>query len=74
MQQRRADHIAVQLEELIFDGTFQDGQRLDEVRLADQFGVSRTPLREAIQRLALSGLVDLIPGEGPSCANPAPWN
>jgi len=72
MQQRRADHIAVQLEELIFDGTFQDGQRLDEVRLADQFGVSRTPLREAIQRLALSGLVDLIPRRGAFVRQPGP--
>ena len=72
MKQRRADQIALQLEELIFDGTFEDGQRLDEVRLADQFGVSRTPLREAIQRLALSGMVELIPRRGAFVRQPGP--
>ena len=72
MEQRRADQIALQLEELIFDGTFEDGQRLDEVRLADQFGVSRTPLREAIQRLALSGMVELIPRRGAFVRQPGP--
>ncbi len=64
MEQRRADKIAQALEEAIFDGTFADGARLDEMRLAGEFGVSRTPLREAIQRLALSGLVELIPRRG----------
>ncbi|WP_135506954.1 GntR family transcriptional regulator [Roseovarius aestuariivivens] len=64
MERRRSEKIAQDLEEAIFDGTFADGARLDEVRLAREFGVSRTPLREAIQRLALSGLVELIPRRG----------
>lgn len=72
MDQRLADTIAQDLEELIFDGTFPDGDRLDEVRLAEQFGVSRTPLREAFQRLALSGLVDLIPRRGAFVRQPGP--
>lgn len=72
MGQRRADSIAGELEELIFDGTFADGDRLDEVRLAEQFGVSRTPLREAFQRLALSGLVQLIPRRGAFVRQPGP--
>ncbi len=72
MDQRLADTIAQDLEELIFDGTFPAGDRLDEVRLADQFGVSRTPLREAFQRLALSGLVDLIPRRGAFVRQPGP--
>ncbi|MEO3414436.1 GntR family transcriptional regulator [Roseovarius sp. CAU 1744] len=72
MEQRRADNIAEELEELIFDGTFSDGERLDEVRLAQQFGVSRTPLREAFQRLALSGLVELIPRRGAFVRQPGP--
>ena len=56
MEQRRADTIAEALEERIFDGTYSDGDRLDEVRLAEQFGVSRTPFREALQ----PGPVELI--------------
>ncbi len=61
---RHADTIAEQLEELILSDAFSDGDRLDEVQLAKRFGVSRTPVREAIQRLALSGLVDLRPRRG----------
>ncbi|WP_305987577.1 GntR family transcriptional regulator [Roseibium sp. MMSF_3544] len=72
MEQRRADNIAEALEEHIFSGTFLDGDRLDEVRLAEQFGVSRTPLREAFQRLALSGLVELVPRRGAFVRQPGP--
>ena len=72
MEQRRADTIAEALEERIFDGTFSDGDRLDEVRLAEQFGVSRTPFREALQRLARSGLVELIPRRGAFVRQPGP--
>ncbi len=72
MENRRADIIAEQLEERIFDGTYQDGDRLDEVRLAEQFGVSRTPLREALQRLARSGLVELVARRGAFVRQPGP--
>lgn len=56
---RRTDQIREALEEMIVDGRFADGDRLDEVRLAEHFQVSRTPLREAFQALAASGLVEL---------------
>ncbi|WP_417525788.1 GntR family transcriptional regulator [Marinovum sp.] len=72
MEQRRADSIADALEERIFDGTYSDGDRLDEVRLAEQFGVSRTPFREALQRLARSGLVELVPRRGAFVRQPGP--
>ena len=72
MEKRRADTIAEELEERIFDGTFPDGCRLDEVRLAENFGVSRTPLREALQRLARSGLVELVPRRGAFVRQPGP--
>ncbi|MEM1362780.1 MAG: GntR family transcriptional regulator [Pseudomonadota bacterium] len=72
MSDRRADSIAITLENLIFDGEFGDGDRLDEVRLAERFEVSRTPLREALQRLALSGLVELIPRRGAFVRQPGP--
>ncbi|MHA6262928.1 GntR family transcriptional regulator [Arenibacterium sp. CAU 1754] len=72
MEKRRADGIAEELEELIFSGTYCDGDRLDEIRLADHFGVSRTPVREAFQRLALSGLVEQIPRRGVFVRQPGP--
>ncbi len=72
MTKRHADRIAKALEELIFDGTFANGERLDEVRLAEQFGVSRTPFREALQRLSLSGLVELVPHRGAFVRQPGP--
>ncbi|TCP44335.1 GntR family transcriptional regulator [Rhodovulum marinum] len=64
MERKRSDRIADSLESLIFDGTFSDGERLDEVQLAKRFSVSRTPIREALQRLAMSGLVEQIPRRG----------
>ena len=72
MEKRRADTIAEELEERIFDGTFPNGCRLDEVRLAKNFGVSRTPLREALQRLSRSGLVELVPRRGAFVRQPGP--
>ncbi|WP_323766045.1 GntR family transcriptional regulator [Marinovum sp.] len=72
MERRRSDAIAEALEERIFDGTHADGDRLDEVRLAEHFGVSRTPLREALQRLARSGLVELVPRRGAFVRQPGP--
>lgn len=72
MEKRRSDIIAEELEERIFDGTFANGDRLDEVRLAEKFGVSRTPFREALQRLARSGLVELIPRRGAFVRQPGP--
>ncbi|WP_134680537.1 GntR family transcriptional regulator [Paracoccus ravus] len=56
---RRTDRIREALEEMIVEGRFADGERLDEVSLSKSFGVSRTPLREAFQALASSGLVEI---------------
>ena len=72
MEIRRADMIADELEELVFSGEFQDGDRLDEVKLAAQFGVSRTPLREAFQRLIASGMAEQIPRRGVFVRQPGP--
>ena len=57
---------------MILDGTFVDGDRLDETQLAQRFNVSRTPLREAFQRLHLSGLVEQIPRRGVFVRQPGP--
>ncbi|PIE10952.1 MAG: GntR family transcriptional regulator [Rhodobacterales bacterium] len=72
MDRKRSDLIADALESLILDGTFSDGDRLDEQQLAARFEVSRTPLREAFQRLALSGLVEQIPHRGVFVRQPGP--
>jgi len=72
MEQKRSDIIAHQLEELIFDGTFSDGERLDEVLLSERFSVSRTPVREALLRLAQSGLVEQLPRRGVFVRQPGP--
>lgn len=48
----------------IIEGDFKPGQRLMEVQLAEQMGVSRTPVREAIRKLELEGLVVMVPRKG----------
>ena len=72
MDMRRADKIADELEELVFAGDFNDGDRLDEIRLAKMFGVSRTPIREALQRLVSSGLAEQLPRRGVFVRQPGP--
>jgi DNA-binding GntR family transcriptional regulator len=72
MERRRTDVIAETLEGLILDGTFASGMRLDEVQLAERFEVSRTPIREAFQKLAQSGLVEQIPRRGVFVRQPGP--
>ncbi|MFB7289260.1 GntR family transcriptional regulator [Actinacidiphila glaucinigra] len=50
--------------ELIINGTLRPGQHLVEAELADHLGVSRQPVREALQRLQTDGWVDLRPAQG----------
>ncbi len=52
------------IRQAIIDGTFSPGERLMEIQLADEMGVSRTPVREAIRRLELEGFVVMIPRRG----------
>jgi DNA-binding GntR family transcriptional regulator len=72
MNVKRAEAIADELEERVFSGEFCDGERLDEIRLAAQFGVSRTPVREALQRLAASGMARHLPRRGVFVRQPGP--
>lgn len=53
--------VANRLRTRILSGEFPPGMRLREVQLCSDFGVSRTPLREAFRTLAAEGLVDLLP-------------
>lgn len=52
------------LREAIIQGRLGPGERLMEVQLADEMGVSRTPVREAIRKLELEGFVVMIPRKG----------
>lgn len=52
------------LRKLILTGKLQPGERLTEVRLGRILGTSRTPIREAIRKLELEGLVTITPGSG----------
>lgn len=72
MVSRRADTIAEDLENMILTGVFADGERLNEIRLAEQFSVSRTPIREAFQQLSMSGIVEQIPRRGVFVRHPGP--
>ena len=50
-------------------GEFKPGERLMEIQLANKLGVSRTPIREAIRKLELEGLVIMIPRKGAEVAD-----
>lgn len=52
------------LRQAIVKGDLQPGERLLEIQLADKLGVSRTPVREAIRKLELEGLVVMVPRHG----------
>ena len=52
----------------ILTGELKPGERLMEIHLADKLGVSRTPIREAIRKLELEGLVTMIPRRGAEVA------
>ena len=56
---RRAEALRDEIEQDIVTGRLQPGERLDEQSLADRFGVSRTPIREALMQLASTGMVEL---------------
>lgn len=60
----RADEIRQAIEREIFTGVLRPGTRLDEESLAARFGLSRTPVREAILQLVYSGLVVKKPRQG----------
>jgi DNA-binding GntR family transcriptional regulator len=52
------------LRELILEGELEPRSRVNEVALCERFGISRTPLREAIKLLAAEGLLELLPNRG----------
>lgn len=61
---RISDKLREQIEEQIATGEYAPGSSLDEATLVEQFGVSRTPIREALIQLAAEGLIEIRPRRG----------
>ncbi len=52
------------IRDMIVEGQLEPGSKISEKQLCDLFGISRTPLREALKVLATEGLLDLLPNRG----------
>jgi len=66
------DELATQLRDLLMRGELKAGDKISEQALCQRFGVSRTPLREALKVLANEGLIILLPNRGASVARISP--
>ena len=62
------DVVFKKLRKAILTGELKPGERLMEIHLANRLGVSRTPIREAIRKLELEGLVTMLPRRGAEVA------
>jgi DNA-binding GntR family transcriptional regulator len=69
---RLSEQLLEAIEERIVTGEFPPGARLDEVDLAEAFGVSRTPIREALIRLASIHMIEKMPRKGWAVAPASP--
>ena len=68
----RSTSLREEIEELIATGQLQPGYHLDETELASRFGVSRTPIREALIQLASMGIIEMRPRRGAQVATISP--
>ena len=59
------------LRDMVVRGRLQAGERINEVEVAEQLEVSRTPVREALKVLAAEGLVELLPNRGSRVTSPS---
>ena len=59
-----ADEIAFRLQAAILDGVFPPGTHLYQEEICARFGVSRTPVREALRKLQAQHLVVVVPNKG----------
>jgi len=67
------DSIAARIRDRIMSGEIPIGASLRQAELAEDFGVSRTPVREALRQLQTGGLIEVIPNRGAVVRVPAPW-
>ena len=58
------DQVTALIKETILKGEFKPGARLNEIQLSEFLAISRSPVREAIQRLSMEGFVTLVPRKG----------
>jgi DNA-binding GntR family transcriptional regulator len=70
--QSLSDAVADRLRSAIWTGVYAPGDRLVERRLANEFGISHIPLREALARLTEEGLVERLPRRGARVASLTP--
>jgi DNA-binding GntR family transcriptional regulator len=59
-----SDSLVIKVRQMIIDGSLRASERINEVRLSQKLGVSRTPLREAIAILAKEGALTSVPCVG----------
>ncbi len=64
LQRNLYREVADRIGDLIEHGELLPGERISEKQLCERFGVSRTPLREALKVLATEGLIELLPNRG----------
>lgn len=67
-----SEQLRERIEERIVVGEYPPGARLDEIELAHEFGVSRTPIREALIQLASAGFIETRPRRGAAVATTPP--
>ncbi|MGW4589965.1 GntR family transcriptional regulator [Amycolatopsis thermoflava] len=67
------DEIAATIRARIMSGEFAIGAPLRQAALAAEFGVSRTPIREALRQLQNGGLIEVLPNRGAVIRVPTPW-
>jgi DNA-binding GntR family transcriptional regulator len=65
------DRLAGEIQSKVLSGAVPVGSRLRQEALAEEFGVSRTPVREALRQLQASGLVELLPNRGAIVRGPS---
>lgn len=72
MGMNQALRLKQHLEDSIVSGEYAPGAHLDELGLAEKYGVSRTPIREALAQLGAEGLIEMRPRRGAFVSTPSP--
>lgn len=70
--QALVDELAQRIQLQIMSGELPSGTRLRQETLAEEFGVSRTPVREALRQLQATGMLEILPRRGAAVCGPSP--